>query len=77
MLLEFGLLYVFRALAGLKENNSLRPTLWVALSDGQPGASALSDGSASINYGRREDEESDYGDNWVNLVFNSRNLCLR
>jgi hypothetical protein len=63
MLFEVGLLYVFRFIAELKENNSLRP--------------ALSDGPASIIYGRREDEEGYFGDNWISLAFNSKSLCLR
>jgi len=63
MLFEFSLLYVLRLIAELKENNSLRP--------------ALSDGPASINYGRRENEERDSYDDRFSIDFNSKSLCLR
>ena len=62
MLFEFGLLYVLRVLAELRKNNSLRPV--------------LSDGPASINYGRREDEEDKSYIDWVNPDVSRQSLCL-
>jgi hypothetical protein len=29
------------------------------------------------NSKRREDEEDDFGDNWISFAFNSKSLCLR